>query len=37
VDCLALSASPDKPSPRGSKKEMTLPELQETLDLVRNK
>jgi insertion element IS1 protein InsB len=31
VDCLALSASPDKPLPLGSKKEMTLPELSETL------
>ena len=29
--CRALSASPDKPSPVGSKKEMTLPELSETL------
>ena len=29
--CHAPLASPDKPSPVGSKKEMTLPELQETL------
>lgn len=31
ADCLEPSASPDKPSPVGSKKEMTLPELSETL------
>jgi insertion element IS1 protein InsB len=31
VGCLAPLASPDKPSPHGSKKEMTLPELSETL------
>jgi insertion element IS1 protein InsB len=31
ADCLAPLASPDKPSPRGSKKEMTLPELSQTL------
>src|SRR5215213_6078537 len=31
ADCLAPSASPEIPSPPGSKKEMTLPELQETL------
>jgi IS1 family transposase len=30
ADWLALSASPDRPSPRGSKKERTLPELAET-------
>jgi insertion element IS1 protein InsB len=29
--CRALLVSPDKPSPVGSKKEMTLPELSETL------
>ena len=29
--CRAPSASPDKPSPRGSKKEKALPDLQETL------
>jgi hypothetical protein len=31
ADYLAPSASLDRPSPRGSKKEMTLPELTETL------
>jgi insertion element IS1 protein InsB len=31
VGCRVPSASPDKPSPPGSKKETTLPELQETL------
>lgn len=31
VDCLEPSASPDKPSPIGSKKETQLPELRETL------
>jgi insertion element IS1 protein InsB len=31
ADCPEPSASPDKPSPVGSKKEMTLPELSETL------
>jgi insertion element IS1 protein InsB len=31
VGCLAPSASPEIPSPHGSKKEMTLPELRETL------
>ncbi len=31
ADCLAPSASPEIPSPHGSKKEMTLPELAQTL------
>jgi insertion element IS1 protein InsB len=31
ADCLALLVSPDKPSPVGSKKGTTLPELSETL------
>lgn len=31
ADCLAPSASPDKLSPHGSKKEATLPDLNETL------